>query len=229
MSTTIAANNTYDKDKTFDEIIRFLQFGITFTASFTYLVERAMRLPAVIANSEAVLEVTHGYITTAMKYLDILSYAVTFSVFIDPLFREQGSILCITFDGNSQTVRAWVTGGIIAGTVILMIVVYAYGRQGIKKYKAAWQKQIDFVSNALVFMYGVFQLVMVIKDWEYYKKQKLFCISSIIVNLSAIVEMPGVDRKLYEAEKRGLVYGGVYVSRSIAKFTQSFGIMTAER
>lgn len=228
MDNIAVAQSGYQKDDTFEEILRYLKFGITLIGACAYGVEKALRLPTVAAGVADEMEaLIDSPVNKVIGYLNVLSYACTVSTFFDPLFRQEGSILCFDFKGDSQGSRR------IFGIIVLclagvgIIYVFAKNKTTISAKKKAWQRPMSLVSNGGLCIYGFIQLIIISTKWDYYKDQKLFAISSVIINLSSPVEMYGIDRKLYEAEKRGLVYAAVYGARTAAKISQAIGILKA--
>lgn len=228
MNTVATAESTYQKDDTFDNILRHLKFGITLIAAGAYGIEKAWRLPVVAGGvADEMDALIDSPLVKVISYFNILSYACTASTFFDPLFREEGSILCFKFKGNSQVARRIFTIIVLALAGVGIIYVYCKNRTLIATKKKEWQKQISIASSTIIFFYGAVQLYLLWKNWDDYKGRRLFAISSVVVDISALVEIYGMDQKIYKAEKRGLAYAAIYGGRTIAKAAQAVGILTA--
>uniref|UniRef100_UPI002930024D hypothetical protein n=1 Tax=Pedobacter nyackensis TaxID=475255 RepID=UPI002930024D len=93
-----------------------------------------------------------------------------------------------------------------------------------------WKRPISLLSKGGSFVFGVYQLVMVSKEFEAFEKQKLFSICSMLDNLTAPLDMVGIDNIVYRSDAyEGIIYGTVYGFRTAVKSGQTIGILTSEK
>lgn len=239
ITTTIDSSSSSDRDTTFDDILRSLKFAISLTSAIIYGVEKTKRMGEIIKETGGIfrdkLANATSVITFISDFFNYISYGIVIVEFFDPIFREESTFLGIEFKKDSHKARGIFTVIVftITATVVATLAYLYWDKIKIRKTwisekKEVYKGPISWLSNGLVFIGGIVQLIALIQNWDSYKNRKLFSISSVIISLSAPVEMYGVDTVLYKAERRGLVYIGVYGTRTVVKITQAVGLLTKD-
>ncbi|MGZ3943780.1 MAG: hypothetical protein ACXVJB_02500 [Mucilaginibacter sp.] len=236
---TSITTTTSDRDKTFDNILTSLKFAITLTSAIIYGVEKLKRVGEIIKEEAGITRDPIANATSVITFLsnlfNYISYAIAIVEFFDPLFREESTLLGIKFKKDSYITRRifsiivfTITGAVVATLAYLYWDKIKSHKKWLSEKKDAYKAPISWVSNGFIFIGGIVQLIALIQNWDNYKNRKLFSISAVILSLSAPFEIYKVDNYLYKAEKRGLVYIGVYGTRTVVKITQAVGLLTKD-
>lgn len=238
MSNTATA--TYERDTTFDEVIKHIKFGITLISASLYAAEKILRLPVILAEIAGVPDEAADKALEKLRwYADVFKYA-SFGImafeFFDPLLRGKSKFLWIDLEESSFQNRKLIIGIAVCCTVVFIGgVAYTYwgkvldAKAFISKKTTAWKKLISVIIGVFTTLYGVVQVITIIQNWDKYKNEKLQSISSAIVYLSAPLEMYGIDKVIYLSDGgEGIAYGIVYGVRTAVKFCQAIGIHTKD-
>ena len=194
-------------------------------------------MPDSLLDEVDVAEKVKAPIDIAVSILGYVSYALSVVKFMTKVFPYLDDRELPVIGIKLKNVPGWlkITSTTLLILILLRIALRIHGKHSDKvaalmNKNKSWRKPISLLSKGGSFIFGVYQLVMVSKEFEAFEKQKLFSICSMLDNLTAPLDMVGIDSLVYRSDAyEGIVYATVYGLRTAVKSGQTIGILTAEK
>jgi len=241
MDTTIT---TKEREGTvYQDILKFIHVGLNITSNLLYAIEKVKRLPEIVAETvlpdsvvdqaaEAVEKQT-GFWGTVISLINGLSYAFNVIKYLSIVaeFLEDREVCCCC--GKIKNAPTWAKT-IIRGIVILLLLRLALKVWTKHKDKIAflqkknkdWRRATSLVSKGGTFLYGIFQVVAMLRAPEILKDRKLYMICSAVNSLTAPLDMVGIDNLVYKSDGgEGIAYTAVYGTKVLVRVGQTAGLL----
>lgn len=244
--TTTVANSVKTEEGTYEDIVRYVHFSANLISSLVYGIEKVKRMPEIIAESimldsllddVGVVEKAKVPLDTVAMIVGGVSSVLNFVKFMTKVYPYLHDKEIPVIGIKLKNVPVWikVTSTTLLILMLLRIALRIHGKHSDKvtsllmKKDKHWKKPISLLMKGGSFVFGVYQLVMLVKEPETFKQQKLFVTCSILDNLTAPLDMVGIDSLLYRSDAyEGIVYASVYGLKTAVKSGQTVGILTAE-
>lgn len=231
-------------DEIYKDVLKWAQVGISSLSVIVYAVERGIRygqIPTELSGVDPALNVGGpverftNKISLAVQLIKALSYGITAMAFFDKIFeyadttKEEVVFLGITLTKGRRRTALYVV--IAAAGIPMGILYYIKLHEAVSSAAKRWEKPISLITNLGKCFYGIYQLIFLIKNPEIFKDRKLFIGCNIAKNITAVVEVWGLDVVFYTADLgvgAGIGYIAVYSFRTALQTAEVVGLAIAD-